>query len=128
MVMHRQSPALDRRASIGIAERGHRNENGRWQQGDVTEHSLWVCLKDSMVGIEAEIDGISQEADVELTARYRADVIVEALSGDVAAKTGKPFIGWHLDFEGIRYKITGAQELAMYGRRRFMKIVGRLET
>ena len=81
-----------------------------------------------MIGIDAEIDGISQEADVELTARYRADVITESLSGDVAAKTGKPFIGWYLDFEGIRYKITGAQELAMYGRRRFMKIIGRLET
>ena len=128
MVMHRQSPALDRRAILAIAARGSLNQFGEWATGDVTEHAIWVCLKDSMIGIEAQLDGISQEADVELIARYRADVITEALSGDVGSMTGLPFIGWHLTYENVRYVIIGAQELAMYGRRRFMKIVGRLET
>ena len=75
MVMHKQSPALDRRAILAIAARGSLNQYGEFEQRrDVTEHAIWVCLKDSMIGIEAQLDGISQEADVELIARYRADV------------------------------------------------------
>ena len=81
-----------------------------------------------MIGIEAGIDGVSQEADVELIARYRADVITEAMRGEIGNMTGKPFIGWYLDFENVQYQIIGAQEMAMYGRRRFMKIMGRLES
>ena len=128
MVMHRQAPALDRRAILGIAEGGDYDDSGEWLAGDVTEHGIWAALKDSMIGIEAEIDGVSQEADAELIARYRADVITEAMRGEIGNMTGKPFIGWYLQFENVKYAITGANELAIYGRRRFMKIMGRLES
>ena len=128
MVMHRQSPALDRRAILGIAEGGDHDDSGEWLAGDVTEHGIWAALKDSMIGVEAEIGGVQQIYDVELIARYRADVITEAMRGEIGNMTGKPFIGWYLDFENVQYQIIGAQEMAMYGRRRFMKIMGRLES
>ena len=126
--MTRQAPALDRRAILGIAEGGDFDDSGEWLAGDVNEHGIWAALKDSMFGVEAEIDGISQEADVELISRWRADVILEAMRGEIGNMTGKPFIGWYLDFENVRYQIIGANELAIYGRRRFMKIMGRLES
>ena len=128
MVMHRQAPTLDRRAILGIAAPGHHNQYGEWVLGVVTEHPIWVTLRDSLIGIDTEVFGIQGEYDVQLVTRYRADVIVEALSGDVGGMTGLPFIGWHLTFEGVRYVIIEAQELPALGRRRFMKIVGRLET
>ena len=128
MVMTRQAPALDRRAILGIAEGGDFDDSGEWLAGDVTEHGIWAALKDSMFGVEAEIDGVQQIYDVELIARYRADVITEAMRGEMGNMTGKPFIGWYLQFENVSYQIIGAQELAMYGRRRFMKIMGRLES
>ena len=128
MVMHRQAPTLDRRAILGIVSPGHRNENGRYVPGALTEHTIWVSLRDSLIGIDPLTDGIQQEADAELIARYRADVITEATNGDLGAQTGLPFIGWHLTFESVRYSIIEAQELPALGRRRFMKIVGRLET
>ena len=106
-------------------------DSGEWLAGDVTEHGIWAALKDSMIGIEAETDGISQEADVELTARYRADVITEATERRCCRHmTGKPFIGWYLDFENVSdTQSRGRNELAMYGRSvDFMKIIGRLET
>ena len=55
-------------------------------------------------------------------------MITEATSGDVSTQTGKPFIGWYVTYENVRYQVLEAQELAMYGRRRFMKIVGRFES
>ena len=128
MVMHRQAPTLDRRANLGIAAPGMFNEHGEWVMGNVTEHGIWVSLKDSLIGIDPSVDGIQQEADAELFARYRADVITEATNGQLSAQTGLPFIGWYLTFEGVRYLIIEAQELPALGRRRFMKIVGRLET
>ena len=128
MVMHRQAPTLDRRATLGIASPGHRNQYGEFEPGQVTEHTIWVSLRDSLIGIDPSVDGIQQEADAELIARYRADVITEATNGDLSAQTGLPFIDWYLTFEGVRYVIIEAQELPALGRRRFMKIVGRLET
>ena len=128
MVTHRQAPTLDRRATLGIATPGHRNENGRWVPGAVNDHVIWVALRDSLIGIDPTVGGISQEADTELIARYRADVITEATNGDLGGQTGLPFVDWHLTFEGVRYVIIEAQELPALGRRRFMKIVGRLET
>ena len=128
MVMHKQAPSLDRRAILGIAAPGHRNQNGVWVMGAVTQHGIWVSLRDSLIGIDPSVDGIQQEADASLFTRYRADVILEATNGALSAQTGLPFIGWHLTFEGVRYVIIEAQELPALGRRRFMKIVGRLET
>ena len=128
MVMHKQAPTLDRRAILGIAASGHRNQYGVWVMGAVTEHGIWVSLRDSLIGIDPSVDGIQQEADAELIARYRADVITEATNGALGGQTGLPFIAWHLTFEGVRYVIIEAQELPALGRRRFMKIVGRLET
>ena len=71
MVMHRQAPTLDRRATLGIAAPGFHNDCGEWVMGAVTEHGIWVSLKDSLIGIDPSVDGIQQEADAELIARYR---------------------------------------------------------
>ena len=128
MVMHRQSPALDRRAILAVAEGSDFDDSGEWLASAVTEHGIWAALLESMIGVEAEIGGVQQIYDVELIARYRADVITESLSGAIGNMTGKPFIGWYLQFENVRYQIVGAQELAQFGRRRFMKIMGRLAT
>ena len=128
MVMHRQAPTLDRRATLAIAAPGDFNDYGEYEQGVVTNHAVWAALKDSLIALETAVDGVQQEADVSLIMRYRSDVIIESTNSAVSADTGLPFIGWSLQFEGVSYLPVEAKELPMYGRRRFMEVKGRLET
>jgi len=111
-----QAPLLDRRGILGIAAQGSRT-NGVYQSGAVTEHAIWYALRDWDVAIDVQPEGTRQRGDIELITRYRRDVIVEALNN-------RAFVGWYLDMDGVRFKLLDAEEMPMYGRRRFMKIKG----
>ena len=123
----RQAPALDRRGILGIAS-GSRSTSGIWVSGTPTQHVIWYMLKEWEIGIAVETFGNRQLADVEICTRYRRDVIQEALGGDVGVSTGRAFVDWYLELEGVRYEIMGAEEMPDYGRRRFMKIEGARST
>lgn len=125
VIQNRQAPVLDRRATLSIAPRGTRSKGGKWTQGNPVDHEIWACLKD--LELEQEPSGVGgwfQTGMVEVITRYRRDVIVEAVSGDVSQQTGHAFIGWALTLDGVQYDILDAEEMPVYGRRRFMKIRG----
>ena len=124
----RQAPLLDRRGIIGIPAPGSYSNGGEWTSGAITEHGVWYALREWDVGIAVETFGTRQLADVEIITRYRADVMKEALGGDVGMMTGRAFIDWFLELDGIRFEILGAEEMPDYGRRRFMKIEGARST
>ena len=127
MVTTRQAPALDRRGILGIPAQGRR-EDGVWVSGAITRHGIWYALREWDVGIAVEVSGTRQLADVTIIARYRGDVIQEALGGAVGMQTGRAFVDWYLELDGVRFEIMGAEEMPDYGRRRFMKIEGARST
>ena len=119
----RQAPLLDRRGILGIRAHGS-YMGGEWVTGAVAQHGIWYALREWDVGIAVEPFGTRQLADVEIITRYRADVIQEALSGEISSQTGRAFIDWYLELDGVRFEILGAEEMPEHGRRRFMKIKG----
>ena len=123
----RQAPVLDRRGILGIPAPGE-YVSGEWEQGAITEHGIWYALREWDVGIAVETFGTRQLADIEIITRYRADVIQEALSGEISSQTGRAFIDWYLELDGVRFEILGAEEMPEHGRRRFMKIEGARST
>ena len=129
MVMSsKQAPLLDRRATLNVASPGSRNRRGEWEAGMVTEHTIWVALRDWDIGQDVQVEGVRQSGEIELFARYRADVMTEAYGGVVSPNTGHAFIGWAVRLDGVSWQITEAEELPRYGRRRFMKIRGARST
>ena len=126
--MSRQAPNLDRRATLGVASQGSRNRRGEWQSGMVTEHVIWLALRDWDIGMDVAPEGVRQTGELDFITRYRADVMSEAFGGDINPVTGHAFLGWFLVIDSVRWKITDAEELPQYGRRRFMKIKGARNT
>ena len=106
-------PVLDRIATLGMRGAGERNIYGEWEAGALTEIQIWGCLKLADFQDMLHEAGRRQVADLEFLTRYRADIL--------AADT---YEDWRLTLDGVTYHITGAQELAKYGRRRYMKIEG----
>ena len=121
--MTRQAPVLDRRGILKIAPAGRRTKTGKWAQGAPVDHEIWYGLRDWDIAPDPTASGIGQSAETEIITRYRQDVIVEALSGDIEGQTGHAFIGWAMMTERIEFAIVDAAELPQYGRRRFMKLV-----
>ena len=121
--MTRQAPRLDRRATLKIAPAGRRNEYGEWTQDAPVAHEIWYALRDWDIAPDPTISGIDQTGEAEIITRYRRDVIVEAVSGDVSPHTGHAFLGWALVAETLSWSIVDASELPQFGRRRFMKLV-----
>ena len=114
---------MDRRATLKIASAGRRNKYGEWLQGAPVAHEIWYSLRDWDIAPDPTISGIDQTGEAEIITRYRRDVIVEAVSGDVSTKTGRAFVGWALVAETLSWSIVDAAELPQFGRRRFMKLV-----
>ena len=88
----------------------------------VEEHPIWYALRDWDVGMNPQPEGVRQTGEIQLITRWRKDVMTEAFSGDINAQTGHAFIGWYLRVDGVTMKITEAEELPRYGRRRFMML------
>ncbi len=122
MLQNRQAPLLDRKAVLGISGPGQRIK-GVWHNGDVIRHSIWLCLRALDLAQEPSgVDGWFQAGALEVITRYRRDVIVEAVSGDVGMQTGHAFLGWYLALDGAQFTILNAAEMPEYGRRRFMAL------
>ena len=124
IMVTRQAPVLDRRAMLRIAPAGSRNEYGEWVIPSApVQHEIWYGLRDWDIAPDPTASGVAQSAETEIITRYRRDVIVEALSGEIGGQTGHAFINWALSVDGVDFAITDAAELPQFGRRRFMKLI-----
>jgi len=122
MMQTKQAPILDRKAALSVAGPGRRDDHGRWMLGAVTEHRIWYCLRGLELEQEPSGEGLYQTASTQIVTRYRRDVIVEAVSGEISGQTGHAFIGWNVEMDGVEFAILNAEELVDYGRRRFMML------